>query len=245
MSLLPGSILPQQVSLGRVNDDGTVTIDKDWWLLIYNLCQQVLGPIPTASLLDMDEASIAGADTAAVQTQISELAAVRLDDDLSEAPSRQDVADALLLAQNALDDASGLNFGGAAPTAKVGLTPVAGTATTFMRSDAAPPLDLSITVTWTGIHVFSPTAAATAVTINGRPGQYATVINAGASGGQCLHLVGSVAGNDTITIDTSATTGGQTASFAATNKPGAASGSPGKWLPILADGVQYYVPLFN
>ena len=45
---------------------------------------------------------------------------------------------------------------GANPTASVGLSAVNGSATTFMRSDAAPKLDVSISPTWTGNHTFTP-----------------------------------------------------------------------------------------
>lgn len=41
------------------------------------------------------------------------------------------------------------------PTASVGLAATNGSATTFMRSDAAPKLDVSIAPTWTGNHTFS------------------------------------------------------------------------------------------
>lgn len=44
---------------------------------------------------------------------------------------------------------------GANPTASVILTAVNGVATTFMRSDAAPPLDQSIAPTWTGVHTWN------------------------------------------------------------------------------------------
>jgi hypothetical protein len=44
---------------------------------------------------------------------------------------------------------------GANPTASVGLSGVNGVATTFMRSDGAPPLSQAIVPTWTGIHTFS------------------------------------------------------------------------------------------
>lgn len=44
---------------------------------------------------------------------------------------------------------------GANPTGTVGLTAVNGSATTFMRSDAAPPLSQAISPTWTGTHVFN------------------------------------------------------------------------------------------
>lgn len=44
------------------------------------------------------------------------------------------------------------------PTASVGLSAVNGSASTFMRSDAAPALSQSITPTWTGAHIWSGTA---------------------------------------------------------------------------------------
>lgn len=44
---------------------------------------------------------------------------------------------------------------GANPSASVGLTPVNGTAATFMRSDGAPQLSQSISPTWTGSHTFN------------------------------------------------------------------------------------------
>lgn len=44
---------------------------------------------------------------------------------------------------------------GANPSASVSLAAVNGSAATFMRSDAAPPLDQSISPTWSGSHVFS------------------------------------------------------------------------------------------
>jgi hypothetical protein len=44
---------------------------------------------------------------------------------------------------------------GANPTASVGLATVNGSAVTFMRSDAAPPLSQSIAPTWTGTHKFT------------------------------------------------------------------------------------------
>ena len=41
------------------------------------------------------------------------------------------------------------------PTGTVGLTAVNGSATTYMRSDAAPPLSQAIVPTWTGLHTFN------------------------------------------------------------------------------------------
>jgi hypothetical protein len=44
---------------------------------------------------------------------------------------------------------------GANPTATVGTAAVNGSATTFLRSDAAPAVNLAMVPTWTGIHTFS------------------------------------------------------------------------------------------
>ena len=48
---------------------------------------------------------------------------------------------------------------GADPTASVGLSVVNGAASTFLRSDGAPALDVGIVPTWTGAHTWSSTAA--------------------------------------------------------------------------------------
>jgi len=47
------------------------------------------------------------------------------------------------------------SFLGANPTATIGLAAIPGTATTYMRSDGAPPLGVGITPTWTAVHIFS------------------------------------------------------------------------------------------
>jgi hypothetical protein len=47
------------------------------------------------------------------------------------------------------------------PTASVGLVAVNGVATTWMRSDAAPALSVTISPTWTGNHTFAPAAGGT------------------------------------------------------------------------------------
>lgn len=54
-----------------------------------------------------------------------------------------------------VDAPSGSSVTAANPIASVGLTAVNGSATTFMRSDAAPKLDVSIAPTWTGTHTFN------------------------------------------------------------------------------------------
>ena len=50
------------------------------------------------------------------------------------------------------------------PTASIGLTAINGVATTYMRSDAAPALDVTIAPTWSGLHTFSQTLTSTAST---------------------------------------------------------------------------------
>lgn len=67
------------------------------------------------------------------------------------------VDDATLLASAALDPTDPVVV--ANPTAKVGITAVNGSAATFMRSDAAPPLDVTVNVTWTGSHAFQATVS--------------------------------------------------------------------------------------
>lgn len=47
----------------------------------------------------------------------------------------------------------------AVPSASVGLTAVAGTATSFTRSDGAPKLSQAIVPVWTAVHTFAPAAA--------------------------------------------------------------------------------------
>ena len=87
---------------------------------------------------------------------------------------------------------------GANPTALVGLLPVNGTATTFLRSDGAPELDVSIAPTWSGNHTFQPTVGIGLVAI-------------GATGNRALSLsvslpTFSATGNAAISIaNTSAT----------------------------------------
>ncbi len=53
----------------------------------------------------------------------------------------------------------------ATPTASVGTAAVAGSATTFMRSDGAPAVNLAMVPTWTGAHVFGGGITASAGTV--------------------------------------------------------------------------------
>jgi hypothetical protein len=70
------------------------------------------------------------------------------------------------------------------------------------------------------------------------------LVNARA-GGTAVELVGSGAGAPAVIANTTVVVGSQTATFAATNKPGAATTAPTKWLPVTADGATYYLPLWQ
>lgn len=123
MSLLPGRILPQNQALGRVNEDGTVTIDKNWWLLIYNLCLQTLGTgggLPADALIDIESLDMDAADSDAIvlRQPISNLS-VQSADLASTVQDFPAIATALLLAQ---DPALQLPQPAAQPVASITVT---------------------------------------------------------------------------------------------------------------------------
>jgi hypothetical protein len=70
------------------------------------------------------------------------------------------------------------------------------------------------------------------------------IVNA-RSGGTALELVGSGVGAPALIANTTVVIGTQTATFAATNKPGAGTTAPTKWLPLTCDGATYYIPLWQ
>ena len=63
-------------------------------------------------------------------------------------------------------------------------------------------------------------------------------------GANALVLAGNAAGTAVLRLNTQATTGAQTATFTATNKPGSGTTGPDKWIPINLDGTTHYVPAF-
>ena len=69
------------------------------------------------------------------------------------------------------------------PTGTIGLTVVNGSAPSYMRSDAAPPLSQAIVPTWTGAHTFQPASGTTAISVNSAGvSDVAVNINGAASG---------------------------------------------------------------
>lgn len=81
---------------------------------------------------------------------------------------------------------------GASPTATIGLAVINGTATTFLRSDGAPPLSQAIVPTWTAAHIFSaasgvpvtinPAGTTTGLIVNGSTTAIASIIVSGLAG---------------------------------------------------------------
>lgn len=63
--------------------------------------------------------------------------------------------------------------------------------------------------------------------------------------GTTLTVTGTGAGTAALAVNTSGTTGAQTATFSATNKPGSGTTAPTKWLPIIMDGTTYYIPAWT
>ena len=130
---------------------------------------------------------------------------------------------------------------GANPTAKVGPTAVNGVATTYLRSDGAPAIDLTATYPWTGVHTFntsnlrllgSSTGYTTVASANASATNYTLTIPA-ATG--TLQLVGAPAMTSlyqgsafgsTVTSTTAVALGmGTTTNMKATNGGAAAGGT--------------------
>lgn len=96
---------------------------------------------------------------------------------------------------------TGTGSAGANPAAKVGTAAVNGSAATFMRSDAAPPVDQTISPTWTGNHTFKATSGASMqVTGNGAGVAASVITDTGNPNGACIQLQGNGATTPNKTI---------------------------------------------
>lgn len=93
--------------------------------------------------------------------------------------------------------------------------------------------------------IVAPTGEVTIPAPNTGGSGVSLTLNAGALGSAPLLVSATLPGQSTLIINSSVTTGAQTATFVATNKPGTATSSPAGWLPITCDGVQYYTPIWH
>jgi hypothetical protein len=82
----------------------------------------------------------------------------------------------------------------------------------------------------------APNAGGTGISLTLKAGQLGTA---------AIRVSSTLAGQPAIIVNNSATTGAQTATFAATNKPGTATSSPAGWLPIQCDGTIYFTPIWH
>ena len=77
MSLLPNQILPQTVPLGRVEAKGDgseiIVIDKDWWLFLYNISEQVLANGSGATIVEISNSALFKAKGTDYSRQIADL----------------------------------------------------------------------------------------------------------------------------------------------------------------------------
>jgi hypothetical protein len=101
----------------------------------------------------------------------------------------------------------------------------------------------TITFTAAGNVTIAAPGSGQSLVVNGASSAYAVNITSGAAG-QALLMTGIGAGSPIFTVNSSALTGASTATFTASNKPGAAATSPRTWLPVYLDGATYYIPCF-
>jgi hypothetical protein len=112
MSLLPQQILPVTEPLANVDANGQIIISKNWWLLIYALCGQVLGTpgsssgsggVPADALLDFTQSDLDAVDSDATSLRkpIQNLQ-VQVEDYVPYAAQIPAIGKNTVLAQNAI-----------------------------------------------------------------------------------------------------------------------------------------------
>ena len=90
MSLLPTTIQPPSDPIGHADQEGNVLPDKNFWLLLYNICQNVLGigtgsggsaaGLPASALTELSalDADAADADAVVLRRPLDSLAKLAL-----------------------------------------------------------------------------------------------------------------------------------------------------------------------
>jgi hypothetical protein len=74
MSLLPETILPITEPIGTVGEQ-SVMMTKNWWLLLYNLVENVLGAGANGSLIEQESISFATSQASIATSDVPLLAA--------------------------------------------------------------------------------------------------------------------------------------------------------------------------
>ena len=107
MSVLPNQILPQTIPFGKVQPDGRVLIEHDWWLLIYNICLNSIGSqigLPASALTELasTDSDAADSDATVLRQPIENLESRVYDDPVRSESEFPDIARALLQSQDAI-----------------------------------------------------------------------------------------------------------------------------------------------
>ena len=95
-----------------------------------------------------------------------------------------------------------------------------------------------------GLQVTPVSGSAGISILAGSGNAFALRVQGGTSVPAAYFVNNSGVGSPGIRVDSSATTGTQTATFTATNKPGSSTTAPSQWLPVSLDGSTYYIPCF-
>lgn len=167
-----------------------------------------LSSYPTAAFPTLNQSTTGNAATATALASTPGLCST------GQAPT------GILASGNATGCASITGATGANPSASVTLSAQNGSASTFMRSDAAPPLSQSISPTWTGNHVFTP-GSGVGVVINGAASSDSLDVNNAAS--QYAKIIGSSTTGSSNGLDVVAGTNSSDAAVFVTNRSGSTS----------------------
>lgn len=109
MSLLPQAMPPQSTPLGTVKG-GVVTIERHWWLLLYNLVLNAFGSGMSAQdafALDQVDVDVSAADTAALARRVANGALLEFDDAAPGTATALATRALLLAADELLPDSKG------------------------------------------------------------------------------------------------------------------------------------------
>ncbi|MDE2103829.1 MAG: hypothetical protein KGL39_41715 [Patescibacteria group bacterium] len=162
-----------------------------------------------------------------------------------------------IVAPNTSGQSYGLSIQGGTTTSDYALNVknAAGNLMTFVTGTGRLGVVSQTTTGEIALSVVSGTGGSTGLYVQcatGNTSAYAASFDANGSslaagyfhGGTALQLFiqGASAGTPAIGLSACATTGAQTATFSATNKPGSGTTAPSKWIPFTLDGTTYYVP---